>query len=248
MTRTEARVRKQRAINKNTIIFPAEYNPRGPDVNAIIKRHEHILQHNTVLKELFPTNSFIVANKGAKNLPEFIARVDPYNIKMDPLNQTDHGYKKCGRKCQSCGNFVLEKTSFACFATRTKFKICRDSTCNTKNIIYLANCKKCNKQGVGSCIEWKPQVTNYKSHIENKNHTCRIVNHIIDYCNDPHHPFKYLGFLIIDVLNNVDLSENDIESFLRHIENFWIRTLVTQHKGLNRSHDWNRHQRIHRDM
>ena len=60
--------KKQRAINKNTIILPAEYNPRGPDVNVVIMRHEHILQHNTVLKELFPTNSFIVANKGAKNL------------------------------------------------------------------------------------------------------------------------------------------------------------------------------------
>ena len=60
---------------------------------------------------------------------------------------------------------------------------------------------------------------------------------------------KYLGFLIIDVLNNVDdLSENDIESLLLQKENFWIGTLVTEYKGLNGSHDWNRHQRIHRDM
>ena len=79
MTRTEAGVKKQRAINKNTIIFPAEYNPRGPNVNAIIKRHEHILQHNTVLKELFPTNSFFVANKGSKNLRELLARAEHKN-------------------------------------------------------------------------------------------------------------------------------------------------------------------------
>ena len=57
-TRTEARVKKLRIIletNKNTIIFTAEYNPRGPDVNAIFNKHEHILQHNTLLKELFET-------------------------------------------------------------------------------------------------------------------------------------------------------------------------------------------------
>ena len=60
---------------------------------------------------------------------------------MDLLNQTDHGYKKCGLKCDSCNNFVLEKTSFVCFATGTKFRIRRDSTCDTKNIIYLAYCK-----------------------------------------------------------------------------------------------------------
>ena len=58
-----------------------------------------------------------------------------------------------------------------------------------------------------------------------------------------------LGCLNIDVLNNVDdLSENDIDSLLLQKENFWIGTLMTQHKGLNGSHDWNRHQRIHRDM
>ena len=111
LTRTKARVKKQRAINKNTSIFPAEYNPTEPYVNAIIKTHEHILQHNTVLKELFPTNSFIVANKIAKNLRELVARADPYNIKTDRLNQTDHGYKNCGRECDSCNNFVLEKKS-----------------------------------------------------------------------------------------------------------------------------------------
>ena len=70
MTKTEAKVTKQKAINKNTIIFPAEYNPRGPVVNAIIMRHEHILQHNSVLKELFPRDSFIVTNKRGKNLSE----------------------------------------------------------------------------------------------------------------------------------------------------------------------------------
>ena len=39
-----------------------------------------------------------------------VARADPDNIKADLLNQTAHGYKKCGRMCGSCNNFVLEKT------------------------------------------------------------------------------------------------------------------------------------------
>ena len=44
MTKTEARIKgqsmkKQRTANKNTIIFPAEENPRGPDVNNVIKRN-----------------------------------------------------------------------------------------------------------------------------------------------------------------------------------------------------------------
>ena len=129
------------------------------------------------MKEVFPTNSFIVANKIAKNLRELDALADLWNKKTDLLNQTDHGYKKCERMCDSCHNFVLEKTSFLCFATETKFKIRRGRTCNTKNT--------------------------------------RIVKHFIHDYNDQHLPIKYLGFLIIDVMNNVDdLSENDIESLL----------------------------------
>ena len=65
-------------------------------MNAIIKRHEHILQYNTASKELFPTNLFIVANKRATNLQELVLRADPYNVKTDLLNQTDHFYKKYG--------------------------------------------------------------------------------------------------------------------------------------------------------
>ena len=56
---------------------------------------------------------------------------------LKKLNMYYHGYKNCGLKCDSCNNFVLEKTFFVCFATKTKFKIGRDGTCNMKNVIYL---------------------------------------------------------------------------------------------------------------
>ena len=65
----------------------------GANVNAIIKTHEHFLQHNIVLKELFQTNSFIAVNKTAKNLRELVARADPYSIKTDFLNQYGYCYK-----------------------------------------------------------------------------------------------------------------------------------------------------------
>ena len=66
------------------------------------------------MKELLQSNSIIAANKRRNNLHQLIARADPYNIKTDFLDQTPHGYKKCGRKCDSYDNFVLEDTSFIC--------------------------------------------------------------------------------------------------------------------------------------
>ena len=85
---------------------------------------------------------------------------DPHIIKTNLSNDIDYGYEKCGRKCDSCNNFVYDKISFVCFAIGTECKVRRDSTCNARNIIYSVYCKKINKQGVGSCIEWKSWLRN----------------------------------------------------------------------------------------
>lgn len=122
-------------------------------MNVIIKRHEYILQNNIVLKELFPTNLFFVTNKRTKDFRDLVARADLYNMKTDLSDQTDHVYKKCGRKFDFYNKFLLEKTSSVCFANGIKFKISRNSTCNSKNFMHLVYCKKRNKQGVGSCIK-----------------------------------------------------------------------------------------------
>ena len=88
-------------------------------MNAIIKKHKqnYKIHNNTVLTDLFPSNSIIVANKSRNNLHQLIAQTDPCKIKTDLLDQTPHGYKRCGRKCDSCDNFILEETSFISFAT-----------------------------------------------------------------------------------------------------------------------------------
>ena len=51
----------------------------------------------------------------------------------------------------------------------------------------------------------------------------------------------------LNQLNNTSsLSPNDIDDLLLQKERFWISTLVTIHKGLNSTHDWNRKRRTER--
>ena len=80
-------------------------------------------------------------------------------------DQTEHGYSKCERYCDSRDNLVLKKTLFICHGAGEKFKIRRDSTCTNKNIIYLAYFKQCSMQGVRSSIEWKLRLRNYTRHV-----------------------------------------------------------------------------------
>ena len=97
---------------------------------------------------------------------------------------------------------------------------------------------------MGSTFVWKPRLSNYKYHIANGIETCGIVKHFINQCVDPDDPCGYLVFQIIDGLDNVDnLSTDEIDDLLLAKEKFWIGTLLTQHAGMNCSHDWNRTKR-----
>ena len=83
--------------------------------------------------------------------------------------------------------------------------------------------------------------------IRNKNPTCRIVRHFLEECNSGD-PVKNIAFIIVDVVNNSDsLSQEEIEMLLLQKERFWIGTLVTQHVGLNGTHDWNRSKRTEKE-
>ena len=129
-------------------------------------------------------------------------------------------------------------------ATGKKYAIRKSITCKAKFVVNVAYCVKCRSQGVGSSILWRPRLRNYKSHISKKVYTCNIVKHFIDRCNDPTEPCKYIRFILVDMLENVDnLSIEKIDELLLEKEKFWIGTLVTVHKGMNGTHDWNRTKR-----
>ena len=63
-------------------------------------------------------------------------------------------------------------------------------SCVSKNVIYIAFCLNCLKQGVRSTVDWKPRLRNYKSHIMKNVQSCSIVNHFIDVCSDTDHPSR----------------------------------------------------------
>ena len=87
LTRTQARVKRSdnRDKPKRLTTFVAEYNPRWPNIQEIIKRHLNILQENPEVKKIFANGSTIVANKRCKNLKELLARADPYDVREDLL-------------------------------------------------------------------------------------------------------------------------------------------------------------------
>ena len=118
---------------------------------SIVKKHLPIITDNPNLVEMFPKDSIFCAYKGFPNLKYLIVSADPDNIK--PLKERDQDpvCSDCMKRYDSCKNFADHISSFECFATFLKiFKIRRSLTCTTPNMICLAYCTKCGKQGVGS--------------------------------------------------------------------------------------------------
>ena len=247
ISRANARKKVTSRNEKSLVVFSTSYNPHGPNVNKILRKNIHLLQNNDRLKEIFPEGTLLVANKREKNLQELLMRSDPYNVKADHQTQEPQGYHRCSYvNCDSCKNFVDETTYVTCHATGRKYQIRRETSCSSRNVIYVAYCIKCKKQGVGSTIAWKPRLSNYKSHIKKKKPTCRTVRHFIEDCND--NGFNNLRFILVDQLNNVDgLTTDEIDELLLQKEKFWIRTLITQHHGFNSKHDLNRKKRSERE-
>ena len=118
----------------------------------------------------------------------------------------------------------------------------------TANVVYMEYCKKCKKQNLGSTISWEPRLRNYKSHIKKNVCSCKIATRFVDECCDEEIPFKYLAFVVTDMVNDTSgLKPNQVEDLLLEKGKFWISTLVTPHQGLNRTHDWNRSKRTERE-
>ena len=249
ISREQARVKKEGVHNRGQKRhrFFTNFNPHHPNIHKIILKNENILRTSTTLDEIFPQGSFQVVNKREKNLKELISRADPYTTKPPKTGK----YTTCNRTCDSCNTFAGSCTEFTCNATSRKFRLAKHMNCNTPNVIYLAECRNCKLQGVGSTIKWKPRLRNYKSWVKNGIRQCRIGNHFIDNagCRGPDNkPWANMKFTIIDCLDNSDdMSLEQIDDELLKKEKMWIRKLLTYHHGLNSSHDINRAGRSERE-
>lgn len=236
--------KKKQSTSSKQITFTTEFNPHGPNIKSILKKHLHLIKESQTLSKIFPDGTISVTFKKLKNLKQLLVRADPYTIKENST-PSNPGYKPCRKKCDSCENFVDHVSVFKCNATGKVFKVRKSLTCTTKNVIYLCYCTNCKKQGVGSTSNWKARLANYKSHIKKSVGSCQIAKHFIHSCKDDSNPTKFLRFVLIDYVDNTTkMSSPDVEAILLEKEKFWIGTLCSIHQGLNDFHDWRRSRRV----
>ena len=219
--------------------FIAQYNPKGANISRILKQHESYLRNDPIASQIFPVNSIKIINKRCQNLKELLLRADPYTVAK--VNNIELDNAHCGKKlCDSCNNFLTHSTSFTCFATGRKFIVKKALTCKTPHIIYLATCMNCKQQGVGLSKNFPSRLSTYKTHSKEKYDGCGISIHWNHVCRQDDNPVAYMNFQLIDCVDNTEaMDDKQIRSLLKEKERFWIGTLVSIHKGMNNTNDWN---------
>ena len=91
----------------------------------------------------------------------------------------------------------------------------------------------------------KKRWSNYKSHSNKKINSCSISKHFNEICCCDNTPGEHMEIQLIDSVNNIDNLEIDqIDELLLKKEKFWLGSMVTMHRGMNSTHDWNRKKRI----
>ncbi|EDO29229.1 predicted protein [Nematostella vectensis] len=153
LSRSELLKPKSNRAKRKVTPLVMDFNPNLPDIGQIVRKNLSFLHSSTFMKEVFPEGSIISAFRRPKNLKDILA---PSKFKQraatEISNQENNsGCFKCGKKCDLCSSYFVQSRHFISAATGKKYFIRQRVSCNSKNAIYLATCRKCNLQYVGSC-------------------------------------------------------------------------------------------------
>ena len=87
------------------------------------------------------------------------------------------------------------------------------------NVINLISCTNCNKQYVGSAIDFKKRFRIHKSDINTKKDRCGVARHFNNKCQHPQNPSAFLKIQPIEQICVEDESKLDETPW--HREKYW---------------------------
>ena len=132
---------------KQTTPFVISFNPALPKTSSIVKKHINILQSSANCKQVFPHPPVIAYKRNASPRDLLVHSELPQN---KPSNQQPAGIHKCNHpRCLTCSFLQEGQTNYIFFNTNESRKITDYISCNSKNLIYLIQCKRYHSQYIG---------------------------------------------------------------------------------------------------
>ena len=150
-----------------------------------------------------------------KNLKDLLVPSSLPDTDQESCTDSDNigCYRSHRRVNDACQNFLVPSKRSKSVVTRISYKIRQSLSCRSDYVIYCATRTLCNRQCVGSCINFRSSLSNHRSNIKKNKRTCRLVNHFID--SSCSHTLSDLKFVLIEQV------ATKTENFLEHREGYW---------------------------
>ena len=124
---------------------------------------------------MFPAGSIIPSFRRPRNINDILS----LKPKKDHHYQSHNGcFSFKAKRCDLCKSYLKETSNFFSTKTGKIYPIWQTVNCNSDKVIYLATCKKCTIQYVGSTsTPCKVRFLNHKSSILTNKKTCQVAIH-----------------------------------------------------------------------
>ena len=220
--RTEALKKVIRPKNSQRPVFVINYDPRLPSVTQIVGRHWRTMKQDPYLAEIFPLPP-LVAYKRPPNIKDKLIRAKIPDSPPPREKRKMFGMKKCN-KCPICP-FVQVGQKVSASKTNFSIDINTEVNCQTKNIIYVIECKKCREQYVGeSNRSLQHRFSEHLGYVRNK-HVNKVTG---EHFNLRGHSQSDMQISIIEKI----YSNSD--QFRKQRERMFICKFNTKYKGMNK--------------
>ena len=233
--RFEARKKQTKEDKVSDLKLITTYNPALLNIHNIIQKNLSILHTDENMKKVCPSTSIKTLHRREKNLKEILS----LSLFPAKLKNSESCITSC-KKCDIFKNYLLTDNKFKCKVTGRFYIVRANLSCNSINVIYLISCKNCDKQYIGSAIDFKARFRIHKSNIKTKKGRCGTTKQFNTKCSDVQNPHRFLQVQLIESV----VSDLDLENKLWEREKYWQCQLFTKTHGMNNVFDLHASKRM----
>ena len=145
--RSEALKRVEKNVTNSRPVLVITHNPALPSVPKVVQKHWRVMTANPHMKSIFPKPP-LVAYKRPPNIGDRLIRAKLPPPPPTRPKRVKAGMHKCNGSCSICPYVKVQKQVKAKHSTAV-VQLSKHYDCNTKNIVYILECKKCGDQYIG---------------------------------------------------------------------------------------------------
>ena len=223
------RPRRGRNRRPKKFVLVTEWDPRNPDIAAIIKSNRHTLYRDPINRRLFPDGSVIAGFRRRRNLGSLVAPTRPRRQPRPPRGEGGCG--PCPSRVDQIHAWLVTTNKVVSPWDKRPYRIHKTLTCVTPYLVYYLVCTECpTRPGLkphytGSAVNVKKRLSSHKSDMtRGVGKDCGFCEHWARYHRNQLQDLSMLQVYFLDTCEDPGRREDDYPN-LKRLEERWMVTL-----------------------